>query len=290
MKRKDAKRTPRNPVAATVEDFALVVLGSAIAAVGFNLFMRPVGLASGGVVGISAIAQRLWGFEPAFVQWGLNLPLLVLAVVALGRRFGLKSALGSFLLPFFILLTKSLPGVTEDMLLSALFAGIGLGAGIGLVFRGNGSVGGLSVLARVLSDRTGVSTGTFLMALDGTVLIAAGILFGLETAMYALIVVFVMGRMVDLVRVGLGNSKLALVVSERHEEIGASILNELDRGLTKLFGQGGFSGTQRPVLLIVMDPSEVVRFKAAVRRIDPAAFVVMLDAHEVLGLGFSARS
>lgn len=290
MKRNDAKRRPKNPTAAAIEEFAFVVIGSAVAALSFNVFMRPVGLVSGGIVGVSVILRRLIEIEPAYTQWALNLPLLVLAVAALGPRFGLKSALGSFLLPFFILLTKGVPAATDDPLLAALFAGAGVGAGIGLVFRGKGSVGGLSIIARVIADRTGVSSGTTLMALDGTVIVAAGALFGLESAMYALIVVFAMGRVLDLVRVGLGTSKLALVVSDKHEEIGAAILGALDRGLTRLFGQGGFSGIERPVLLVVMDPSEIVLFKAAVQRIDPSAFVVFLDAHEVLGLGFQSRT
>lgn len=290
MNRNAAKRAPKNPVLSTAQEVAFVVLGCALAALSFNLFMRPVGLASGGVVGISVIARRLWSIEPAYVQWGINAPLLLLAFLALGCKFGLKSTIGSFLLPFFILVTKNVPAPTHDVLLSALFAGVGVGAGIGLVFRGKGSVGGFSVIARVLSDRTGVSVGSFMMALDGSVIIAAGILFGLEAAMYALIVVFVMGRVMDLVRVGLGTSKLALIVSGKHEEIGASILSDLDRGLTKLFGRGGFSGTERPVLLVVLDPSEIVLLKTAVQRIDPAAFVVILDAHEVLGLGFRSRT
>lgn len=290
MKRNDAKRRPKDPTAAAIEEFAFVVIGSAVAALSFNVFMRPVGLVSGGIVGVSVILRRLIDIEPAYTQWALNLPLLVLAVAALGPRFGLKSALGSFLLPFFILLSRGAPAATDDPLLAALFAGAGVGAGIGLVFRGKGSVGGLSIIARVIADRTGVSSGTILMALDGTVIVAAGALFGLEAAMYALIVVFVMGRVLDLVRVGLGTSKLALVVSDKHEDISAAVLGKLDRGLTKLFGRGGFSGIERPVLLVVMDPSEIVLFKAAVQRIDPAAFVVFLDAHEVLGLGFQSRT
>lgn len=290
MKRNEAKRRPKNPTAAAIEEFVFVVLGSAVAALSFNVFMRPVGLFSGGVVGISVILRRALDIEPAYTQWALNLPLLILAVAALGPRFGLKSALGAFLLPFFILLTKSAPAATENPLLAALFAGVGIGAGIGLVFRGKGSVGGLSIIARVVADKTGVSSGTILMVLDGTVIVAAGALFGLEAAMYALIVVFVMGRVLDLVRVGLGTSKLAMVVSDKHEEIGRAVLDGLDRGLTKLYGQGGYSGADRPVLLVVMDPSEIVLLKAAVQRIDPAAFVILMDAHEVLGLGFQSRT
>ena len=161
--------------------------------------------------------------------------------------------------------------------------------GLGLVFRGKGSIGGLTVSARAISERTGMAMGTVLAIQDGIVLAAAAFVLGLEAALYAFIVVFVMGCVIDLVRVGLGGSKLALVVSGKHEEIGKIILGELDRGMTIVAARGGFTGKDRPVLMVVMDPSKIVPFKAAVREIDPSAFVVIIDAHEVLGLGFKSR-
>lgn len=290
MNRKHVLRAPRNPVVSAIADVSSVVFGCAIGAVSFNAFMRPAALASGGVVGISVLVERLTGLEPAFFQWGINLGLLALAAAARGPRFAVKSALGSFLLPLFIFATRGVSAVTDDLLLAAVFAGAGLGLGIGLVFRGGATVGGLSILARLFSDATGASIGSILAFLDGLVIAAAGLLFGLEASLYALVVVFVMGRTMDLVRVGFGGSKLAVIVSEKHDLVRNAVLTDLDRGLTTLFGRGGFSGIDRPVLLTVMDPTEVVRFKTVIRAIDPDAFVIILDAHEVLGLGFRSRT
>lgn len=289
MKRNSAKHAPISPFRESLIEYSMVVVGCAFAAVSFNSLMRPAALASGGVVGISVIVNRTVGLEPAYVQWALNLVMLIAAASSLGLRFGLKSALGSFLLPLFILLSKPIPAATDDPVLAAVFAGVGVGLGIGLVFRGKASVGGLSILARMIADASGLSVGTVMAVLDGAVIVVAGALFGIESALYALIVVFVMGRVMDLVRVGFGSSKLAVVVSDKHEEISRSVLNDLDRGLTKLFGRGGYSGIDRPVLLVVMDPSEIVRFKASVRSIDPQSFVVIVEAHEVLGVGFASR-
>ena len=289
MNHRRSSRSPRGPLAEAASEYLIIVAGCAFGALSFDLFMRPTGMASGGVVGISVLIRRLTGLEPAIAQWALNLPLLILGVVTLGKSFGIKTAVGSFLFPFFILAFKGLPAVTGDPLLSAVFAGVGLGLGLGLVFRGRGSVGGLTVTARLVSDRTGIAMGTVMAAQDGAVILAAALVMGAEAGLYALVVVFIMGRVIDLVRVGLGSSKMALVVSDRHGEISAAVLGELDRGLPRLYGEGGYTGTQRPVLMVVLDPSVVVRFKSVARRIDPDAFVVMVDAHEVLGLGFRSR-
>ncbi len=278
----------RGPVA-RLSDYAAVLLGCAVAAAAFNLFIRPNGLASGGVVGISVLAARLTGLEPAYIQLALNVPLFLLGLAAFGAGFGLKTALGSVLLPLGILLGRGLPALTDDALLAALFGGAGLGLGIGLVFRGGGSVGGLTVLARIAAEKTGLAVGTMLAALDALVIAAAGFVLGPEAALYALVNVVVMGRAVDLVRVGIGVSKIALVMTDRHEALSAAVLHDLDRGLTRLHSQGGYTGAERPTLMVVMDPSIVVRFVALVRSVDPDAFTVILDAHEVLGLGFRSR-
>ncbi len=267
----------------------MITLGCAVAAAGFNLFMRPSGLASGGIVGISVLVRTLTGMEPAYIQWALNLPLLLLGLFVFGKEYGLKTAFGSFLFPLLILNLRFLPEATRDPLLASVFGGVSLGLGLGLVFRGKGSIGGLTVSARVISERTGMAMGTVLAIQDGIVLAAAAFVLGLEAALYAFVVVFVMGRVIDLVRVGLGGSKLALVVSEKHEELGKIILGDLDRGMTIVGARGGFTGKDRPVLMVVMDPSKIVPFKAAVREVDPSAFVVIIDAHEVLGLGFKSR-
>lgn len=283
------RETTGSRVLAGISEYVLVTLGCAVAAASFDAFMRPLGIASGGVVGLSVIVERAFGIEPAYTQWALNLPLMLVGFLALGGSFGLKTIAGSVLLPLFILLFRGLPGPTDNPLLAAAYAGIGIGLGIGIVFRGRGSVGGFSVLAKLISGRTPLSPSQVLMCFDGAVVVTAGLVMGVEQALYALVVVFAMGKTMDAVLTGLGLSKTALVVSERHEDIGDAILRDLDRGYTRLEAHGGYTDERRPAILCVMDPSEVGRFKSLVFSLDPAAFVVIGEAHEVHGLGFPKR-
>lgn len=133
--------------APTVWSVLLLLLGSIIVALSFNMFLLPNGIASGGVAGISIIVQRLTGITPAYTQWAINIPLFVAGVWLLGKRFGAKSALGSVVLPLFILLTDGYAFPTHNPLLAAIYGGIGVGLGLGLVFRGGGSTGGMDLAA-----------------------------------------------------------------------------------------------------------------------------------------------
>jgi len=280
------KRTDLN---SALRDYAMIVIGCGIAAISFNLFLRPLSIASGGVVGISVLVKSVFGVEPAIVQWALNLPLFVVGLVVFGRSYGVKTALGSALLPLGIVLTRGVAAPTDQPLLAAVYAGLGLGLGLGLVFRGRGSTGGLSVLAQLTASRTGLAMGTALAAIDACVVGATALVMGAESAMLALIVVFITGRVVDVVRVGVGLAKVALVMSDEHQRLSELILKDLDRGLTRLYSSGGYTGSERPTLMVAMDPSQVVRFKTLVHSVDPEAFTILMDAHEVQGKGFRSR-
>jgi uncharacterized membrane-anchored protein YitT (DUF2179 family) len=275
-----------NTVYALILEYILLLIGCLLTAVSFNLFLSPNHIASGGVVGLSVIIRELFGVEPAITQWLVNIPLFAAGLLLLGKKFGLKTAVGSFFLPFFILLTRDLKPLTENLLLAALYGGIGVGTGLGLVFRSKGSIGGFTVIAHMIHKYTGFTIGKVIMALDALVILTAGLSLNAEKALYALIVVFVTGRAIDLVQMGLTYSKVAFVISDHHAAISDAILNELDRGLTKLPGLGGFTGEERTVLMVVMNQSEVLRFKTLVKKQDPHAFIIISDTHEVLGQGF----
>lgn len=279
-------RGPRGPL----WDSASILAGCALMALGFRLFMNANGIVAGGVVGLSTLLERRFGWEPAWVQWGINLPLLVLGFALLGKAAGARSALGSLALPLLMLLTRTLQPLTHTPLLAALFGGVVYGAGLGLVLSGSGSVGGYSLLARLLSKRLPLSVSNALFFFDALTIIGGGILFGPERAMYGLIAAFVMRRALDSVLLGFSHAKLALVISTAHEPIRRAVLETLDRGLTLLPGTGGFTGETRPVLMIVLGQAEVPALRSLVRQLDPDAFVILTDAAEVLGKGFqSAR-
>ncbi|WP_379137988.1 YitT family protein [Paenibacillus sp. sgz500958] len=271
-------------------DITLIVLGSLVTALAFNLFMLPNEIASGGVSGLSVLAKSWFGAEPAFTQWALNIPLFVLGVLILGRQYGVRSLLGSFLLPLFIFITKDGPVPTDNPLLASIYGGIGVGLGLGLVFRGRGSTGGLTILAQIIQKLTGLSFSMSVVLLDGTVITLAAFVLGMEQALYALIGLFVTGRVINALEVGFSNTKVAYIISDKTEEISQEILHDLDRGLTKLDAHGGYTGEARTVLMVVVGQNEITRLKAIVRSVDPGAFVIITEAHEVLGEGFKREA
>ncbi|AFC27100.1 hypothetical protein PM3016_113 [Paenibacillus mucilaginosus 3016] len=269
-----------------IREYLLLLLGSLVVAVSFNTFLGPNQVASGGVTGISVIVEKLFGIEPAFTQWALNIPLFLLGTLLLGRQFGAKTLVGSIVLPLFVLLTKDLPSMTDNVLLASIYGGIGIGAGLGLVFRGRASTGGMDLAAQMLHRYTGISLGLCVALLDGLIILTAGVFLSPEKAMYALIGLFVTTKTINIVQLGLSYSKVAFIISEAEEEIREGILYELDRGLTKLQATGGYTGESKRVLMVVVSQTEVSRLKELVRRIDPGAFVILSDTNEVLGEGF----
>ncbi|MBW5448453.1 DUF2179 domain-containing protein [Cohnella sp. CFH 77786] len=266
--------------------YLLLLIGSFVVAVSFNLFLLPNRIASGGVSGISVLMDQLLSIPPAYTQWVLNIPLFAAGLLVFGRGYGLKTALGSVLLPLFVLLTSRMETPTHDPLLSAVYGGLGVGIGIGLVFRGRGSTGGLSIAAHILQRYTGMRLGLAIAVFDALVIVAAGILISPENALYALIGLFVTSKTIDVVQTGFQTSKAAFIISNEPDRVSQAILHDLDRGLTRLHGEGGYTGQTRPVLLAVVGQNEVAKLKALVKDADPNAFVIISNTAEVLGEGF----
>jgi uncharacterized membrane-anchored protein YitT (DUF2179 family) len=270
----------------TAFEYIYVLIGSAIIALSFNVFLLPNQIASGGVSGISTILLSVIGWEPAYVQWAFNIPLFIAGVILLGKQFGIKTLVGTIFLPFVVFLTKNIDPWTNDALLGALFGGIGVGLGLGIVFRGNASTGGTDLAAQIINKYTGLTLGTCVVLIDGLIVLAAAIVFDIERGLYALIALYVTSKTIDLVQVGLGRSKTAMIITNKQEEVREGILNKIDRGVTKLSAYGGFTDHERPVLMCVVDQREFTKLKQLVKTLDPTAFVVVMDAAEVLGEGF----
>lgn len=270
-------------------EYSMLLAGSLIIALSFNMFLRPNQVASGGVTGISVIILELFGINPPLTQWALNIPLFLLGLLFLGRQFGVKTAVGSFILPFLVLITQHLEPLTNNLLLATIYGGIGIGVGLGIVFRGRGSTGGLDLAAQLLHKFTGISLGIAVALLDGMVILAAGLVFDAEKALFALIGLYVTSKSIDVVQLGFGYAKVAYIISEETEAITAAILHDLDRGLTRLKGAGGYTGEERTVLMVVVSQTEVSRLKELVRNVDPAAFIIISETREVLGEGFKLQ-
>lgn len=269
-----------------VVEYGQLTVGAFLVALSFNLLYNPNQIAAGGVAGISTIAEAFVSWEPALTQWALNIPLFIIGLWLLGRKFGVKTAYGSIVLPLFVFLTRDMAPLTNQMLLAAIFGGIGVGVGLGLVFRGRGSTGGVDLVAQIVHHYTGLSHGLSVAMLDGLVILTAGIVFSPEQAMYALIGLFVTSKTIDIVQIGFSNSKVAFIITERPQEVREVVLRAIDRGLTVLRGFGGYTGEAKQVFMIVVGQTEVTKMKALVRESDPEAFIILSDTAEVLGEGF----
>lgn len=280
------KRTSMSPAMHITWNIVQVLIGSCILAISFNLFLLPNGIASGGVAGVSVLVERIAGIQPAVTQWVLNIPLFLAAIIVLGKKFGAKSILGSVVFPLFVLLTSHIPAPTNTPILAAIYGGIGVGLGLAIVFRGGGSTGGLDLAAQMLHKLTGIPYNLAVVCFDGAVIIGTAIIISPEVALYALISLFVTSKTIDFVQNGLQLSKVAFIISERSEELQSLILNDLDRGLTKLKGEGGYTGHARNVIMVVVSQHEVVRLKKTVAKHDPNAFIIISNTAEVLGEGF----
>jgi len=270
----------------SVLEYVYLGVGAFIMACTFNMFLNPNEIASGGVSGLSTIMHAKFGMEPAIVQWMFNIPLLVLGWALLGKQYGIKVAAGTVLLPLFVLLTSGMPVLTDNPLLASIYGGMGIGIGLGIVFRGRGSTGGFTVASQILHKYAGLSLGAATAVFDGLVIVTAGFAFSAEKALYALIGLYVTTKTIDLVQIGLRTSKVAYIITDHVEPMRAGILHDLDRGLTQLSGLGGYTGSERTVLMVVVPQTEVIKLKRLVQSIDASAFVILSDANEVLGEGF----
>ncbi|WP_422658557.1 YitT family protein [Paenibacillus sp. EC2-1] len=277
---------PMNGPVRKLVDTLFIIVGSFIMAISFNMFFVPNQIAPGGVSGLSVIVEAWLGIEPAYTQWMLNIPLFVLGFWLLGRDYGIRSLLGSIILPLFVYLTSDWMVPTTNMLLASIYGGIGVGIGMGIVYRGRGSTGGLTILAQIVQKYSGLSFSFSVVLLDALVITSAALVLTLEQALYALIGLYVTGKVIDTIELGFNFTKVAYIISDHTEPITKAILQDLDRGLTKLDGKGGYTGEDRTVLMVVVGQSEIQRLKTVVQSVDPNAFVIISNAHEVLGEGF----
>lgn len=283
------RREPVIPINGPIRqlvDTLFIIAGSFLMALSFNLFFLPNQIASGGTSGLSVLVEAWLGIQPAYTQWMLNIPLLAFGFLLLGKEYGIRSLLGSVLLPMFVYLTQDCTTPTSNPLLACIYGGIGIGAGLGLVYRGRGSTGGMAILAQIVQKYSGLSFSLCVVLLDGIVISTAAMVLSLEKALFALIALYVTGKVIDAIELGFSFTKVAYIISEHTEPITKAILKDLDRGLTKLNAKGGYTGENRTVLMVVVGQSEIPRLKTLVQSVDPNAFVIISNAHEVLGEGF----
>ncbi len=275
---------------ASLSDYALVLLGALIQAFAMRLFLIPAQLVSGGVSGTAQLINYYIHWPIGLMVLAGNVPLFVIGWRHLGGpRFALRTALS---VVAFSLFTDGLAfflppnGVVDDLVLNCLYGAVLLGAGLGLVYRGKGTSGGSDILGRVLSDKTGLSISQAYLVTDSLVILASGLVFSWENALYALVVTYVSGLAAEMILQGSDIFRTVLIITACPQEVANKIMSEMERGVTILAGTGAYTGAERPVLYCVITRPEVSQIKTIVKEADPQAFMVIGQAHEALGEGF----
>ena len=265
-----------------------IVIGCAIGAAAYPTFLDPGKIAPGGLTGVAMIMKHLWGWDIGITSLILNVPLFIVGYKALGRVFAFRSLVATILFSLMIDLLP-LAAIPVEPMLGTLYGGILLGIGLGFILRGGATTGGTDMAARMVHKYLPfMSVGMFLFLIDCVVVIAAWIFIGSSEALYALICIFVSGKAVDMVMLGLSSNKACFVISDQWEIVSRRLMDEMERGVTQLSARGAYTGTERPVVLCVLPPQEVARLKEIVRQEDAKAFMFITEAHEALGEGFSS--
>lgn len=275
----------------SIRDYLLILLGAFIQAVSLRLFLVPASLVSGGISGAAQLINYLTNGWPIGLMVILgNIPLFIIGWRYLGGpRFALRTILSIVAFAGFTdLLGLFIPavGVTQDLFLNAIFGGIILGIGLGIVYLGRGTSGGTDILGRILNRRLGISISLSYMLTDSLVVLLAGFVFGWERALYGLVMIYVSGVAADVASQGSSIIRTALIVTARGQQVTDVIMEELERGVTLIPAKGGYTGDDKSLLYCAISASEVIRLKTVVKESDPDAFMVIGHATEALGEGF----
>ena len=266
-----------------------VTLGAFILAISVNLIFLPNQIVAGGASGLSIVLNELFGWNVALTLYAINIPLLILCFLLLGKDVGFKTIYGSLINPFFIAITGSLPPLTNNIFLATLYGGVLTGIGLGLVFRGNASTGGSAIISQIVNKYFKISLGVSVFVVDGFVIATALFVFTKDTVLFSLISLFIIGRVIDRVQVGFLRSKNLFIISDKYEAIHQIFIKELDKGVTLLPIEGGYTQKQGKIIMTVIPEKEFMAIKEAILAIDETAFFVALDASEVNGRGFSVK-
>lgn len=268
---------------------AQIIIGTALFGFGFDMFLAPHSINAGGLSGLAMVFVHLTKIGTVgIVTLCANIPLYIIGWRHIGRKFFIGSLLGSFFLSFWMEVFSFLPVIETEAVLGALYGGIFCGTGGGLVFASGASTGGSDIINRLLKKKwANIPIGKIVMGFDSTVVILTAIAFrDVTTVLYCGITIFCCSKMVDAVVYSFDYSKVAMIISPKHDEIAHAISTDLDRGATFLYGQGVYSGKDTKVVLTAVKRQELADLKKVVMQIDPEAFIILQESHQVLGEGF----
>ncbi|MCJ7717439.1 MAG: YitT family protein [Anaerolineales bacterium] len=274
----------------TIRDYFLILLGSSLQAIALRIFLIPAKLAGGGVSGLSQIINNFTSWPIGLMVFVGNIPLFILGWRFLGGpKFAARTAFAIIVFSLLVDIPVSFfprNGITDDIVLNALYGGVVSGIGFGLVYRGRGTSGGSDILARILSRWRGIPVTQSYLLTDAIIIFLAGISFSWENALYALVMLYVSGIAAESISQGSNILRTGLIITVSPDLIVNEIFSRLGRGVTVLDGRGGYSGETKTILLCVVTRAEIPHLKALTRELDPKAFLIIGQAHEVRGEGF----
>lgn len=276
--------------------------GCFVFALGAVMFAEPYGFAPGGTYGLSMVFHHLWGWETEVAALCMDVPLLLLGIYFLGGMFGVKTVICTFAIPAFMRLIHYFygydallePGITDrtllnEQLLSAVFGGIVYGVGIGMIFKARATSGGSDIISMILNKYTHISLGTLVIIVDCTITLSTVVAFGdWRLPMYSWIIVFIEGKVIDLVIDGAKVHKTLMIVTDKVDPIKQVIIHDINRGATLFSATGMYKGEHRNMIYTVLTRREMVILRHRIAEIDPEAFINVIDSKEILGKGFKS--
>lgn len=282
--------------------YSLIIVGTFIMASGFVFFINPYKIVPGGVYGIAIVIHYLtegvFSFWPAGIPIGLlgltmDIPLTLLGIKILGPRFGIKTVVGFVFTAFFIDLLTWFVGqddplkLGDQILLASIFGGVMIGFGLGLIFRSRATSGGSDIIAMIIKKYTGLPLGQLMIIVDSAIVLVGLAAFGdWKIPLYSWIVIFIAGKVIDITLRGISYEKTMFIISDHYKEISRKIIVDLNRGGTIIKGKGLYNEAEKNIIYTNVSRREYQMLKDYIRKLDPNAFVTVIDANEVLGNGF----
>ena len=271
-------------------DYAALLFGSFIFAIGINYFAIPNMLSEGGVIGITIITYYLFEWSPGLVSFIINLALVAIGYKFFSKRTIIYTVITIIFSSVFLELTKSWgEQLGNDTLLAALFAGLFVSGGLGMIFRVGGTSGGATTVARMLQQWLGWSVGKAMLVIDISVILLSAFVIGKEKAMFTLVAVYVGAKVIDKIVDGADDRKAVMIISKHQEDIRKELLTTMGRGVTILDGRGGYTLEKQAILYIIINQTEIVQLRRILERVDEDAYVTINNVQEIFKRGFKER-
>ena len=277
------------------KSYLQIAIGTLLVSVGYVMFISPDKIVPGGIYGISIMLHYLLGTPIGLTALAFNIPLTLIGTKLLGPRFGVKTVVAFVLTSIYVdglyYFYGSKPLVEGETLVSSIFGGLFVGVGVALTFKAKATSGGSDVIAMILQKYTHLPSGQLMMMVDGVIVLGSLLVFGdWRIPLFSFITIFVIGKVIDFTLHGFNYDKTLFIISDKHEEIRDSIINDLKRGGTFLNGEGMYNHAEKQIIFTVLSPREMYLLEEYVNRIDPNAFIAVLEAYEILGKGFKSLS